>query len=697
MRGVKWKPIIFSSGSCDILSGNSKTHFVVAWEYRIELRHKMLVDFQQRCNGCQRLEQQPNGRPLLKCGSCHAVRYCSVSCQRQDWKSGHRQVCHPDNAKQSFALPHKQIQRSRPRKTTNHPPHVANAWKELSHILATSSTEQVQQDFCIATDLVQDETSKLKASAHYVKRAVSPHQTSAIQSTATPSSSLVAEEPRVSSNNVTTLPPRLWDFVLEDLFQISCYQILLRPVHAHTVRLESLQITTRAIPSSNNTLVCIAYEPPDVLPTTLRIELEKDYTNDTTTRITGVEDNQAILVRLSYPIASCPSEPWTMAPSSARLPLDSANRLACASCRQFLWQKPLYHPNGSQDDADTIQRVLPLPSGHWDEMQDYLVCFEGQATVDFGVTSTLGQRGLLLEDETIVVAHRLDIGDVACVLAIAGYGTDSREEEQPESESASLAVDASAAARGRRPWRDAVGGATLTCSRCASHLGFAPMDLLDTYRLLKHRILVLPKPSQFALESYALQSISTFVAHEMVRHAETKAIFNFAVYTDNAPAKSHHALSGSREQCVLRLCLVSWTTIASSSHDASFLTMDSSSSGVHVIPQWKKRCKILYSQAIDDSNDSKSDSQWTWTDRDWCCPDPDIPMVPKTGLEETNLSAMSCIRLVLSTYEFTQLSVELEQSSQWYAQEAVAATMAATWGRELPVSCLEQGLACIAL
>jgi hypothetical protein len=58
---------------------------------------------------------------------------------------------------------------------------------------------------------------------------------------------------------------------------------------------------------------------------------------------------------------------------------------------------------------------------------------------------------------------------------------------------------------------------------------------------------------------------------------------------------------------------------------------------------------------------------------------------------------MSCIRLVLSTYEFTQLSVELEQSSQWYAQEVVAATMAATWGRELPVSSLEQGLACIAL
>jgi hypothetical protein len=313
----------------------------------------------------------------------------------------------------------------------------------------------------------------------------------------------------------------------------------------------------------------------------------------------------------------------------------------------------------------------------------------------------LGQRGLLLEDETILVAHRLDIGDGACVLAIAGYGTDSRQEEQqPESASADLAVDASAAARGRRGWRDAVEGAALTCGRCASHLGFAPVELPDTYRLLKHCILVLPTPSQFALKSNALQSIATFIAHEMVRYAETKAIFNFAVHTDTEPTKSHHALSGSLEQrCILRLRLVSWTTIAASSHDASFRSMDSSSSAVHVMPQWRKRCKILYSIAIDDnaSGDAKSDSQWTWTDRDWCCPDPDQPMLPKTGMEEPNLSAVSWIRLVLSTNEFTQLGVELEQSSQWYAKEVVTATMAATWGRQLPVSSLDQGLACIAL
>ena len=31
---------------------------------------------------------------LLKCGACKAVVYCTLECQKKDWKAGHKQKCH---------------------------------------------------------------------------------------------------------------------------------------------------------------------------------------------------------------------------------------------------------------------------------------------------------------------------------------------------------------------------------------------------------------------------------------------------------------------------------------------------------------------------------------------------------------------------------------------------------------------------
>ena len=30
---------------------------------------------------------------ILLCGNCKRVAYCSVACQKQHWKSGHKQEC----------------------------------------------------------------------------------------------------------------------------------------------------------------------------------------------------------------------------------------------------------------------------------------------------------------------------------------------------------------------------------------------------------------------------------------------------------------------------------------------------------------------------------------------------------------------------------------------------------------------------
>lgn len=31
---------------------------------------------------------------LMKCSACKAVVYCTLECQKKDWKAGHKQRCH---------------------------------------------------------------------------------------------------------------------------------------------------------------------------------------------------------------------------------------------------------------------------------------------------------------------------------------------------------------------------------------------------------------------------------------------------------------------------------------------------------------------------------------------------------------------------------------------------------------------------
>jgi hypothetical protein len=45
------------------------------------------------CAICQKSGSGPNAdQPLKACSRCHSVSYCSVECQRQDWKT-HKPLC----------------------------------------------------------------------------------------------------------------------------------------------------------------------------------------------------------------------------------------------------------------------------------------------------------------------------------------------------------------------------------------------------------------------------------------------------------------------------------------------------------------------------------------------------------------------------------------------------------------------------
>ena len=44
------------------------------------------------CRGCGKADSNDGGKGLLRCARCQAVRYCSVECQKADWKV-HKKVC----------------------------------------------------------------------------------------------------------------------------------------------------------------------------------------------------------------------------------------------------------------------------------------------------------------------------------------------------------------------------------------------------------------------------------------------------------------------------------------------------------------------------------------------------------------------------------------------------------------------------
>jgi hypothetical protein len=46
------------------------------------------------CAVCHRKPGDPGVPATLKlCGGCHTTRYCSIECQRKDWKMGHKEAC----------------------------------------------------------------------------------------------------------------------------------------------------------------------------------------------------------------------------------------------------------------------------------------------------------------------------------------------------------------------------------------------------------------------------------------------------------------------------------------------------------------------------------------------------------------------------------------------------------------------------
>ncbi|GAX25852.1 hypothetical protein FisN_6Hh110 [Fistulifera solaris] len=514
----------------------------------------------QPCHICRTLCQQ-------RCQRCRSTYYCSIECQKKDWKK-HRKVCKQEQA--------------------------VEAWKELCQIVASSTAAEANRGFHQARDeLIQQQQIEKDEPRQKTQRQERSHS----QTPASP------DETKSAESSLPRYQGKL-SYSIEKMPNLFMYQVIVsipitHPFTADSCRTEIVggSILTVQL-SSSEPIVQISFPHPklSMVGQARAVDL--------------VDDNhRALYIRLVDTDQSMDST----ARDRLFVPANDASKVSCRSCRQRLFPE------------NTIHNVLWMPSSRWEDMADYLTCLDPTNTAVETLSSPMGvgKRHHILQDTTTLVVHVEDVLDTSvCVLAVPGYGQEDTMEESNT----------------QNTWMQTRIGATLTCSQCSDVIGEA--SNVDTFRFFHHKLCCNEQP---------VSTLSTFLATEMVRHAETQAVYSFGIVHPT------HRL--------LLLQLVSWESEVAYSHES---LVDSQE--LHEL-QWRKVAKIMFYETIE-AELAVTSPRLLWQ-TDWCC-DPVTNSMPNNN---TNI-----IKLYLNATEWTKLKDELTELSLKQVREIADATVVAKTG-----------------
>ena len=284
-----------------------------------------------------------------------------MNCQRIDWKSGgHRRSCSRNNL----------VQITNGGFTNSREGQVGAAFTELHSLAQGLSIDQLQEEYHKARDEVERQSKFQKARAVTL---LSPKLTAKTSKQDNPG--IVAGSPIceqfVETAEATHRGSRKvgsekfgYDVVVEDMYRISRYQVSLtpcqhsrRPLSSDSINLSvdanSKSTTIVSIFSNQDFSVRITFELPKVIlqPSTLSSSTDADGT---------------ILFRLAYEDEDKNWDDKILDTTESRhLTPEVINSMQCKFCGLSLL------PHG------TIEQVIQLPSGYWDEISDYLICYSG--------------------------------------------------------------------------------------------------------------------------------------------------------------------------------------------------------------------------------------------------------------------------------------------------------------------------------
>lgn len=324
--------------------------------------------------------------------------------------------------------------------------------------------------------------------------------------------------------------------------------------------------------------------------------------------------------------------------------------------------------------------------------------------VDFSSSAAVPQRGVALEDVNMMCFHPSNVASSVSLAALP----EEEEEHVEKTLDTTTVVDNdddddaaklwSAEGRGDRPWTDTTGGGlgsvTLCCNHCFTALGFVSGLSPDSWRLWKHR---LNSTSTFTAENdgkttkspaimqQPMRSCASFLVGEMVRYAESKAIFTFVVGIEGE----------ARDRCLL-LQLLSWeTSMASSSFDSNDSHQQRRTCDFGL--DFCRVAKIIFEEsAYPPPLEEGSDRQWLWGGKDLCCPPeskslPQDFFMPSAAVKSTihpwqNMpsSGASTVRFDLPRHEYDQVWADLVSSRKWFSSSYEQATISMKMGESRP-------------
>ena len=373
-----------------------------------------------KCDWCQK-----EGK-LRRCTRCYQASFCSRDCQRADWNDrerGHRNACdaiysarRPESYGQSGDQ--QQLPASLPASGD-----VEAAQAELQSILsdrlANMSMDEVQQEYYKTMDAIQDVKSILAKNDQVVTKATKskigdstssdaqPPATSAITQLI-PSGAVSQEKAKFPSNKKPKREvPSVFDCVagnyqclVERLPHVSCYSVTMilrdkttkydslperlrlsigpdtKDTHSRVLLILESDANGTNMNGKNEEILLSMSLPGQILPNAPGMRLSVDDNDDSismrlpySSDLAG--DNQE---QKELNTKASTDERWATLDDgeevvAANFSVSDANDLAnlsCRSCSHRLFA------------ADTkIDGVFPLPVGCWDEVADYLTCYEG--------------------------------------------------------------------------------------------------------------------------------------------------------------------------------------------------------------------------------------------------------------------------------------------------------------------------------
>lgn len=284
--------------------------------------------------------------------------------------------------------------------------------------------------------------------------------------------------------------------------------------------------------------------------------------------------------------------------------------------------------------------------------------------VDFTIASMATDPGMALQDPNVLCLHPSDLSNTASVLPVPGYGEMEDLGTKQDEKVIDTISDPAATVRGDRYWRDASVGASVCCSNCSSPLGFASIESPECFRLLKHRLSIPTTVDDGQVENRPLSSCASFLAREMVRYAEAKAIFTFIV-TLAMPQMSF--ASNVYAKCIL-LRLVSWDCNIATNFEGETSNLN-----------FRRYAKLVFEETYD--RKARHEGTWVWGGVDLCCPAP-------TGIEENSTSTadkdtewkVSTARIALREEEYLETLKCLRAGQGLFPSALAAATILVKMG-----------------